>query len=69
MYKKPVNLSVLFIKSDNGRSGCNLCERSRWFKTAKGLAVHLHLIHNIELNEDEMKWIYKTSRSLERARK
>ena len=69
MYNENVNLSILYSKSDNGKIGCKLCIPVKFFKTAKGLSIHLSKSHEIELNPSEKKWIYKTSRSLERARK
>ena len=69
MYREIVNLSILYQKSGNGKHGCKICQPVKFFRSAKGLALHLGKSHENELNKSEKKFIYKTARSLERARK
>jgi len=64
-----VNLSVVYQKSGNAKHGCKLCKPVKWFQSARGFATHLGMEHENELNKSESKWVYKTARSLERARK
>jgi len=69
MYNEIVHLSIYFSKSGNEKIiVCKVCNPAKFFKTAKGLSCHLGKSHENELNQSEKKWIYKTSRSLERAR-
>ena len=69
MYDDRVNLTISWTKSGNGKHGCKLCQPVKFFQTARGLANHLGKSHENELNKSEKKFIYKTARSLERARR
>jgi len=69
MYSEPVNLSITFENCASSKIlACKLHRQARHFKTAQGLVIHLSKVHYVELNKSERKWIYKTARSLERAK-
>jgi len=70
MYNEPVNLSISFTKSGNSKKyECRINKCKKSFKSDKGLRIHLGKVHSSEFNESELKFAYKTARSLERAGK